>query len=1325
MPRLILIRDFFAPYRREIIPISPGRMLCDYIPSNFRADKAQVIRNGETQKRRDTLDIVVLDGDEFILRVVPGAFIFTAAFYIPLLLSVVLSTASYFINKALAPKVENKKNYDNTEESPTYGWDGIQNTMRNGEPIGLVFGKHRIAGQYLSALTKSPEEGKNYLYLLIGIGAGPLGGINNYAEDASSLTSADISSDMLINNNSGDAFEGLEVSYRMGNWDQGTIAGFRDAGYTDNVSTELTYNNAYTYTTTGNVQEIDLIFAFHGGLYKTDESASFLDYSVDFAIRYKEYGTDTWTSLDTTTITARTRSTYRKYVTISDLDAARYVVEITRSTADDGSYTMSASTIESVALKTYDDVAYHGVACVGLKALATEQLNGRIPTVTNIVYGIECNVYHPNDEFGEDTEQDFRITSTASGKRLWGWNVANFNKVALAKTHTVTAGKLHVLHLGSTHGSGAYRSQWSGGTETAPRFYKKLYGDFTASVKMEFVGDHWPNYGMGAALIMKPQYRDESAYIGMQYDGTDYEWIAYDNMSYRDETTTGTLSATSTLYCKIEKDADTFTLSTSADGTTWTTRDTITFTMPTYSEYMEVGMIVWSSAGVYQTEVLFDDFTVTGDDCYSVETTSNPAWVLYYCLTNTRYGLGNYFAESSVDLDTFIDFADYCNGQVNNARGGTHRRYRFDGVIDDSPAAWDKLVELANTYRATLLQQGDRVRVAWQCVKSPVQLFSIANIKEGSFVLSYETNKLRTNYWEMQYLNAENNYEQDYAVYIDPDLEAGEPYRRKTTPIYGVTRPAEANRAALFLCKYNHHVTRQVSFETGIEAICCEPYDVISVSHDVPAWGVGAGRVIQSTETGITLDKQITLESGYTYVVKIRHKSDEYETQTITTTAGDVWAIDVASWTKRPEPSAVWVVGKSGVAVKDFLVTDITRTKDLECKVDGIEYVEDVYDDEVTSIPEVVYTELPDPRKKPGDIPQTSLALAERAQVMPDGHVQNVIDVTWASVSDAANYEIWYKEGASGRWQYSGFSRDIHHVINAVFTKGYTYWVTVVPVGPWGAKKHPSQTPIRSITIVGRTTRPADVSSITVHEGRGIVIIKWTAVSDADILGYELRYSMADDWSRATILTSGIPTTEYSTSEYVPGTYYFMVKAINRSGLYSATAASVQETLAGPDDESVTVSRDEVVEGWDGTKTNMTVVSTDLVTDAGETTCTYETPEIDAGSSVTARVVCDVTCAEQTLADMTMGTLGAYTLGSAWAQNTYMDTVEDAQVDFQISYRAGDVSESLGAYATITANYDLNVQLTGRYYQIKVAVTPGSASYQGVLSGMTTEIREY
>ena len=466
MARLVIIRDVFEGHKREIVDVPIGAPIADYLPKDFilNPKRTQFIFNGKVIKK--PLYEFVSNDEELIVRCFPGVtgamfvaagatvpfWAIASAFAINMIIGLVVGFALNAIINAIMPppKPENQPTNGSTEGSATYGWDGIQNTVRNGTPIQLVYGVHKIAGQYLSTFTKAVADGKNKLYMLIGLGAGPFSAINGYTTDQDSITPD--TDDLKLEGNTIDSYADVAVSQRLGNWDQSIISGFNDVVVPQSQNKSIT-STPDTVTTIGDVEAVELQLRFPGGLYRMDAYGSFLPYDCQIRYRWRLSG-GSYGGYTTLTFSAETRSQYNVMERIDFPSSATYQIELERVTADDGGagdtkYAISIVSLMAVNEISYDDVNYNGVALLSVEAVASEQLNGQLPTVTSIVHGKEVSVYRPADTLGKDTEQNF----LANEKLLWGWSTGNYK--------TIRANNLK-LHLKFNESSGTDAADSSG-----------------------------------------------------------------------------------------------------------------------------------------------------------------------------------------------------------------------------------------------------------------------------------------------------------------------------------------------------------------------------------------------------------------------------------------------------------------------------------------------------------------------------------------------------------------------------------------------------------------------------------------------------------------------------------------------------------------------------------------------------------------------------------------------------------------------------------------------------------------------------------------------
>lgn len=134
----------------------------------------------------------------------------------------------------LGPKVDSPKY---AESDPTYGWDGVQTMEGQGNAIALTYGTVKSAGQSIVKFVTNDRDDQ-YLNWLVAAGEGPL-----------EIT------DIKINNNPVENYEGVTVDIRPGTNNQDIINNFNDTIQTKSLGYELDDNAYRTDIADGNAAE--------------------------------------------------------------------------------------------------------------------------------------------------------------------------------------------------------------------------------------------------------------------------------------------------------------------------------------------------------------------------------------------------------------------------------------------------------------------------------------------------------------------------------------------------------------------------------------------------------------------------------------------------------------------------------------------------------------------------------------------------------------------------------------------------------------------------------------------------------------------------------------------------------------------------------------------------------------------------------------------------------------------------------------------------------------------------------------------------------------
>lgn len=562
----------------------------------------------------------------------------------------------------------------------------------------------------------------------------------------------------------------------------------------------------------------------------------------------------------------------------------------------------------------------------------------------------------------------------------------------------------------------------------------------------------------------------------------------------------------------------------------------------------------------------------------------------------TQSGLAYELHADDLDVQSFLDWAAFCDELVPDGGGGTEKRATADIVFDaDQQKIWEAITKLCGLGQAAPMKVGSYIRIKIERPATPVQLFTMANIVRDSFEEIFLPLKERANIFEVQFLNAEKNYQQDMVVLEDPLLYTNaEPPRRQTVSLYGITRSSHAARMARLYRAINRDVTRTISFDVGIDAVRCEPGDVIRFQHDVPQWGYGGRAAAGSTSSTIVLDRPVTLAPATTYEVLVRHADDTIETKTVTTGAGTTSTLAISgTWATTPGKGEVYAFGQVTISTKPFRIIQIDRTAELNARLTCLEYVAAVYDDSsVPQVNNVTYSDL-------GELAGPPAAVKNLVLLEQDLTPQSV----WVSFTPpgALNFatariyrtdsgvDVLLGESATGSFPISGIAA------------GELLTVKVTSVSTAGVESSRATAP--TAALVKGETHPPDVTGFTQYFEGGIAYLVWTSVDWVSAIDYELRKGAT--WEAGVIL-GRTPLTRVPAAG--DGTYW--IAARDESGSYSINPTSLPVTGSALT-TNVVVTLDEDGAGWPGTVTGDAVI-VDNTVKLGGTTLFDSISDLDA-----------------------------------------------------------------------------------------------------------------
>jgi hypothetical protein len=249
--------------------------------------------------------------------------------------------------------------------------------------------------------------------------------------------------------------------------------------------------------------------------------------------------------------------------------------------------------------------------------------------------------------------------------------------------------------------------------------------------------------------------------------------------------------------------------------------------------------------------------------------TNNPAWVFYDILTNKTHGLGNYILPEWVDKWTLYQISQYCDTLVDNGAGGLEPMFTCNVSIQQADAAYNVLLNLASTFRGMLYYANGTIHMSQTSDKSPVYIYTNANVLDGGFSYSDTAKNTRSTVASVKWIDPNNGYRENVEYVEDTDGILRYGYIEKQMTAFACTSQGQAHRFGAWTLQSERLLTETVTFQTSLEGLYIRPGDVFGVHDNFRNNNSMGGRVLgfNATRDQIVVDRPIAIQAGLTYVL--------------------------------------------------------------------------------------------------------------------------------------------------------------------------------------------------------------------------------------------------------------------------------------------------------------------------------------------------------------------------------------------------------------------------------------------------------------------------
>lgn len=546
--------------------------------------------------------------------------------------------------------------------------------------------------------------------------------------------------------------------------------------------------------------------------------------------------------------------------------------------------------------------------------------------------------------------------------------------------------------------------------------------------------------------------------------------------------------------------------------------------------------------------------------------TTDPAWILWDLLTNSRYGFGDHIDSAQLDKWSFLAASQYCAEVVADGKGGQEPRFSCNVVLQTQEEAFKLVNDLCSVFRAMPFWAAGTLEIAQDRPGDYSYIFNQTNVTEEGFTYSGSGLKTRHTVVVVQYFDMDLR---DLAYEVVEDKAGIDKFGVVKTEIsaFACTSQGQARRVGEWLLYTEQNETEVVSFATDIAAgITVRPGDLIKIADPVRAGVSRSGRCTTgSTTTTVKLDRSdvILFPSGppASFTFNVLLPDGSLAVVPNSTLGGNTVSVG-ETLSLAPVAGAPWTIGTSQVQMSTWRVLNVSENQE-NYEITAVSYNSSKYDYVERDVPLNVrdVSDLNEPPNAP-----TNLAVQE-VLYESNGQVLSKLIVTWRAADRALTYELRYRYN-DGNWVTRTTRAIDAEIQNSDVGK---YEIEVIAIGAINSKR--SSPASITFDALGKTAPPETIPDLFIAPiDQHTAELYWPQSVDIDVrIGGKIRIRhtpITDNtasWGQGNDITPAVAGS--STRKIVPlleGTYF--IRAVDSLGNESAGIASVVVDLPAPQD---------------------------------------------------------------------------------------------------------------------------------------------------------------
>jgi len=426
----------------------------------------------------------------------------------------------------------------------------------------------------------------------------------------------------------------------------------------------------------------------------------------------------------------------------------------------------------------------------------------------------------------------------------------------------------------------------------------------------------------------------------------------------------------------------------------------------------------------------------------------NPVWIYLDILTNDRYGCG--ISLEDIDIWTFYNISQYCDGSVSDGWNGMEPRFRCNMLLNTTEDALKALSFIADCMRCKVCDINGQASLLLDYPQDVCQIITNSDVINGEFNYAGTQIKDRFTSVNVQWNDPTDNYKTAIEVVESSEGVLKYGWNETTSVAYGCTSRSQAIRHGRYILYTQLQEYERVSFKASFSQMQLTVGDIVIINDDFNTLKELQGKCITGTTTSLTLDREINLEAGksYTCVYKLPCRTDENDPSsgikriTVLNSSGltNELVFSPVQINEIATPNALFSLNSSTLDEKLFKIQSISIADDnTTLDIVGMVYDENkhTYIDSGIDFNEYHYTDA----SQGLIIPPSNISTEEYSYMIGQSNVFGML-IGWEHSEDTRveYYEIQSKS-STGAWENEGSTQQNSYKILDVDAGSYQYRV--------------------------------------------------------------------------------------------------------------------------------------------------------------------------------------------------------------------------------------------------------------------------------------------